>query len=728
LSYLTEKYNLLPNNHFGARKRRSTVQALATIQEHIWEAWKHKKILSLISFDVKGAFNGVAKEPLRKRLQERQIPETLVRWIMDFCSNREASVTVNSDTSDPISLPQAGLPQGSPVSPILFIIFNANLVQTNNDRHHGAVAFVDDYTAWVTGDSREENTRKLQDDVITKTERWEDTSGATLQPEKTTFIHFTRKRMIGPAPSIQMHGLQIGPSESVKILGVIMDSHLRYRLHTVKAAKRGVDAALALSRLRGLRPESARRLFTSTVAPVVDYASSIWSLKLNKNDHQKLDASQRIAAQAITGAWKTTSLAIAEGEASLPPLRERFKVQHRKFWVNLHTLPTSHPLWTIQRQVDIRNKRLVSPLQIIAKQCSDLDLTKLEIIEAYCVPPWRVPTVVHTDIGRDQGNREDAPNSYSESMFTDASNKNGMIGLSVVSPVHTGHGTWAYSSHQNIHSGKMAAISGACEAALHWMERQQNYGQLTIYSRSQTALKSIEKPKCQSGQSILRNVSNVIDMIRAKGGQIILRWIPPDKKIAQAVEARKLAQSSTSEGCTPIAPSTRQEKLKSVASKGNKALLRSREDLIATGTGKFTRNLDQALPGKHTKQLYDKLKREESSILAQLRTGKCRLNHYLASIKQCESPACECGAPKETIHHFLLQCPRWAVFRRKLREEIGHRWGDLSFMIGGWTGPRAGTYPDGKLEDWKPNMKAVSATINFAKDTKRLAFQEDTTN
>ena len=57
LSYLAEQHSLLPRNHFGARKRRSTVQALTLIQEKVYDAWRDRMVLSLVSFDVKRAHN-----------------------------------------------------------------------------------------------------------------------------------------------------------------------------------------------------------------------------------------------------------------------------------------------------------------------------------------------------------------------------------------------------------------------------------------------------------------------------------------------------------------------------------------------------------------------------------------------------------------------------------------------------------------------------------------------
>ena len=85
ISYLVEEDGLLPSNHFGGLKQRSTVDALVVLQEKIYQAWRDKKVLSLITFDVKGAFNGVATPVLLERLREKRIPEDLVRWIQAFC-------------------------------------------------------------------------------------------------------------------------------------------------------------------------------------------------------------------------------------------------------------------------------------------------------------------------------------------------------------------------------------------------------------------------------------------------------------------------------------------------------------------------------------------------------------------------------------------------------------------------------------------------------------------
>ncbi|KAF6515042.1 hypothetical protein HZS61_004948 [Fusarium oxysporum f. sp. conglutinans] len=275
ISHAVETHGLLPTNHFGARKQRSAEQALMLLQEQIFAAWRGRRILSLVSFDIKGAYNGVCKERLIQRLRARGIPEDLLRWIEAFCSDRTATIQINGQTSEMRSLPQAGLPQGSPLSPILFLFFNADLVQRRIDCYGGAMAFVDDFTAWVTGPTAENNRDGIRE-IIKKALDWERRSGATFEAEKTAIIHFTRKAYKSDAEPFAIREQLVRPRTQVKVLGMIMDASLKYKEYIAQAATKGLKAAMELQRLRGLTPRTARQLFAATVAPVVDYASNVW--------------------------------------------------------------------------------------------------------------------------------------------------------------------------------------------------------------------------------------------------------------------------------------------------------------------------------------------------------------------------------------------------------------------------------------------------------------------
>lgn len=110
----------------------------------------------------------------------------------------------------------------------------------------------------------------------------------------------------------------------------------------------------------------------------------------------------------------------------------------------------------------------------------------------------------------------------------------------------------------------------------------------------------------------------------------------------------------------------------------------------------------------------------DASILAQLRTNISRLNTYLHKIKVVETDKCECGA-LETVQHFLFLCPRWRHHRQGMRVAHGSRYCNISYALGGYSDHKENDkIVDGEKYKWRPDWKAVKATIEFAKATGRL--------
>lgn len=157
--------------------------------------------------------------------------------------------------------------------------------------------------------------------------------------------------------------------------------------------------------------------------------------------------------------------------------------------------------------------------------------------------------------------------------------------------------------------------------------------------------------------------------------------------------------------------------LKSAALRCSKRSYPPRKPVSAANTGLHSKRVDKALPGKHTRKLYDVLKREDATILSQLRTGKCRLNGYLHRIGATVSNLCSCGREEERADHFLFKCTGWNSLRHILGRGGLTRWGDILYYLGGWSGREQ---LDGPKEKWSPNVNTVKATIAFARATKRL--------
>jgi hypothetical protein len=95
----------------------------------------------------------------------------MVEWIGDFVSNRQAQVTVGEYESEVSEIKYAGIPQGSPLSPLLYVFYNANLVGKKIGGRGGAIGFVNDFNAWVVGADESETTATIQREIIPHAER-----------------------------------------------------------------------------------------------------------------------------------------------------------------------------------------------------------------------------------------------------------------------------------------------------------------------------------------------------------------------------------------------------------------------------------------------------------------------------------------------------------------------------------------------------------------------------
>ena len=127
LSYVAESYELLPPQHFGGRPGRTGEDAMAILSERIYHAWKEREVYSVVFMDVAGAFNNVHHKRLAHNLRKRMVPEFIVKWTESFLQNRHTRLRFNGVESERIAT-DAGVPQGSPISPILYLFYNADLL------------------------------------------------------------------------------------------------------------------------------------------------------------------------------------------------------------------------------------------------------------------------------------------------------------------------------------------------------------------------------------------------------------------------------------------------------------------------------------------------------------------------------------------------------------------------------------------------------------------------
>jgi len=235
---------------------------------------------------------------------------------------------------------------------------------------------------------------------------------------------------------------------------------------------------------------------------------------------------------------------------------------------------------------------------------------------------------------------------------------------------------------------------------------------IELSTRNKAAVLTLRQPRQQSGQQHIWHIYQSIRALRTTGNTITIRWLPVDEESKLWDIAKSNAKQATREGATPEThmPRMRSTTLNIAQSK------RGTTDHLPDKVGAHSKRVDAALPGDHTRLLYEHLSRKEAGILAQLRTGMARLNGYLHCIEAASSDQCGCGRAKETVDHFLFRCKKWTTYRTEMLKCTDTHRSNISFYLGGKSPS------DGK--DWTPNMEAVRATIRFAMATGRLATNQ----
>ena len=194
MSEAAETHSLLPDVQMGARPGRSTETALELLTEQTRTAWAidPTAVASVLSLDMAGAFVNASHERLIHNLCMAGLPLWMTMFIASFLKNRTTRLYFDGTQTTPFNT-NTGIPQGSPLSPILFLFFASYLLHKLNQGKTTAFGFVDDTNIFAYSRSTEENCRTLEA-AHDKCLEWALKHGATFAPEKYNLMHFTRQR------------------------------------------------------------------------------------------------------------------------------------------------------------------------------------------------------------------------------------------------------------------------------------------------------------------------------------------------------------------------------------------------------------------------------------------------------------------------------------------------------------------------------------------------------
>jgi len=330
ISKEAEQRKLLPESQMGARPGRSTLSAIAFVTEQIHTIWENnaKMVASMLCLDMSGAFDNVSHQRLLHHLKMKGFPPTVIGFVQSFLQDRTTCLKLG-EYNDQLRPQLTGIPQGSTLSPILFLLFASTLLPMLEEGPTTALGFVDDTNILTFGKTTEENCQRLEA-AHAKCLRWAAQHGAAFAPQKYQLIHFTRsRRRHNLQATVDIQGFQEGPVPSLRLLGVWIDTKLQWGPHIKKAAEKGQNQMQSLQRLCkstwGATFQKARHLYTAIVRPAITYGCPVWTqTEMDRGSATRqtkaLEGIQNQALRHITGAYKSVSEQVLQNEAEIPPL------------------------------------------------------------------------------------------------------------------------------------------------------------------------------------------------------------------------------------------------------------------------------------------------------------------------------------------------------------------------------------------------------------------------
>ena len=331
-----KKNDLFTDKQFGFIGGRSTVLQLLKCLDKWTDILDRGGVVDVVYCDFQKAFDTVPHKRLLHVLNHYGIPDPVLGWVKAFLSNRKQRVFVNgvpSSWHDVIS----GIPQGSVLGPVLFVIFINTIVDVID--YVDSALFADD-TKLSNGIFSPEDRLPLQID-LNNIGDWSDESLLKFHPGKMIAMRLAlafRSYDLDP-PYYSMKGTHIKVEREETDLGVIIDDNLTFQSHMqAKISKANSIMGLIRRSFQYLDNDMFRMLFTALVRPHVEYANAVWAPSLLK-DITAIENVQRRATKCLYG-MKDLSYEDRLRLLDLPTLRYRryrgdmiecFKITHNLY-------------------------------------------------------------------------------------------------------------------------------------------------------------------------------------------------------------------------------------------------------------------------------------------------------------------------------------------------------------------------------------------------------------
>ena len=256
------------------------------------------------------AFDVVDHEKLITKIKNTEMPGFYTKFLANYIQGRRAYTVYNGTSSRQRSF-HAGVPQGGVLSPALFNLFMADILEPNKEKGQDLSTYADDVTLLASHEKlkvAEENAQQYLNIVIL----WMRDNNLILTDKTQASVFTPDPAEYGYQLDLRIDGKRLKTTKHPKILGLIFDPKLTYAEHikeTETKAKSSLRLVKALSGTDwGQQKETLTNTFKQCIRPVLEYACPVWAPIASSTNIDKLQRVQNAALRSATGHTRDTNV------------------------------------------------------------------------------------------------------------------------------------------------------------------------------------------------------------------------------------------------------------------------------------------------------------------------------------------------------------------------------------------------------------------------------------